>query len=253
MEKLRVNHGKRLTVEVGGRTYARIPVKTHVITAADDVGEVVRRYAGPLLRSGDILVISEKVVAITQQRAYQISQIRPSWLARFLVRFVYKSPYGIGLGSPWTMELAIREAGVLRVIVAAIVAGVAKLFGVRGVFYRVCGANIAAIDGPCDYTIPPYNRYAILGPLRPNETAQSLSEATGVPVAIIDANDLGVVVLGVSSACPERAFLAEILADNPLGQSCEQTPIGILRAARVIHVRGGAPTLRRFHRVQGRC
>jgi len=43
--------------------------------------------------------------------AFPIKDIRPSFLAKFLVKFVHKSPYGIGLGSPWTMELAIKEGG----------------------------------------------------------------------------------------------------------------------------------------------
>jgi len=251
--KLRVNRGKRLAVEVGGRAYARIPIKTHVVTAADDIVDVVRRYAVPLLHPGDVLVISEKVVSITQQRAYPISQIKPSCLARILSKFVHKSPYGIGLGSPWTMELAIREASPLRVMTAAAMAGVAKVFGARGVFYRVCGSGVAAIDGPCDYTLPPYNRYAILGPSKPDEAAESASRAAGVPVAIVDASDLGVTVLGVSSGCPEDVFLAEVLADNPLGQSYEQTPIGIVRPARYVPVRGGAVTPRRYSGGWRRC
>jgi hypothetical protein len=251
--ELRINRGKRLTVNVAGRVYARIPIKTHVIMAADDIAWVIRKYAGPLLRPGDVLVISEKVVSITQQRAYPISQIQPSWLARILAKFVHKSPYGIGLGSPWTMELAIREAGLVRVMACAVVAGAAKLFGARGVFYRACGSGVAAIDGPCDYTLPPYNRYAILGPSKPDEVAELASKAAGVPVAIVDASDLGVTVLGVSSGCPEHVFLAEVLADNPLGQSCEQTPIGIVRPARYVPVRGGAVTPRRSSVGWPRC
>jgi len=251
--KLRINRGKRLAIQVGGRAYARIPIKTHVVTAADDIVDVVQRYAGPLLHPRDVLVISEKVVSITQQRAYPISQIKPSCLARILSKFVHKSPYGIGLGSPWTMELAIGEASPLRVVTAAAMAGVAKVFGARGVFYRVCGSGVAAIDGPCDYTLPPYNRYAILGPSKPSAVAESASRVAGVPVAIVDANDLGVTVLGASSGCLERVFLAEVLADNPLGQSCEQTPIGIVRPARYVPVRGGAVTLRRSQEGWRRC
>ena len=253
MTKLQANHRKRLAVEVGKRTYARIPVRTHVISKDDDIEETVLKYAGPVLREGDIMVVSEKIVAVTQGRAYPISQIKPSWLARFLAGFVYKSPYGIGLGSPWTMELAIRETGVFRIIAASITAGVAKLFGINGVFYRICGPGASAIDGPCDYTLPPYNRYAILGPLRPNEVAQSLSEVTGVPVAVVDANDLGVSVLGVSSGCPERKLIAEVLADNPLGQSCEQTPIGIIRPIRRVSVHTSASTMRRLPRGMRKC
>ena len=82
MTKLQANHGKRLAIEVGRRTYARIPVGTHVISKDDDIVEVVLKYAGPALREGDIMVVSEKIVAITQERAYPISQIKPSWLAR---------------------------------------------------------------------------------------------------------------------------------------------------------------------------
>jgi hypothetical protein len=160
---------------------------------------------------------------------FPLNQIAPSRLARFLVRFVMRSPHGIGLGSPWTMEMAIREVGAVRIVFAAVVAGVAKLFKIKGIFYRICGANVAAIDGPCDYTLPPYDRCAILGPLRPNEVAQSLSDGINVPVAIVDANDLGVTILGASSGCPESTILQQVLADNPLGQSREQTPLGILR------------------------
>jgi len=253
MTDLSANHGKRLSVEIDGRAYARIPVKTHVIVADDDIVDAVCRYAGHLLHSGDMLMVSEKIVAITQHRAYPIDQIEPSRLARFLSRFVYKSPYGIGLANPCTMELAIREAGAPRVVAAACVAGVAKLLGVRGVFYRLCGANVAAIDGPCDYTLPPYNRYAILAPLKPNDVAQSLSDATGVPVAIVDANDLGVAVLGVSAGCPEPEFIAKNLADNPLGQSCEQTPIGIVRPVRRISVHTSGSATRRLPQGARKC
>ncbi|MDD4793575.1 MAG: coenzyme F420-0:L-glutamate ligase [Firmicutes bacterium] len=253
MTDLSANHGKSLSVEIEGRAYARIPVKTHVIAADDDIVDVVSRYAGNLLHSGDMLIVSEKIVAITQHRAYPIDQIEPSWLARFLSRFVHKSPYGIGLGSPYTMELAIREASVLRVVIAAFVAGVARLFGIRGVFYRVCGTNVAAIDGPCGYTLPPYNRYAILAPSKPNDVAQSLSDATGVPVAIVDANDLGVAVLGVSAGCPKPEFIAKILADNPLGQSCEQTPIGIVRPVRRISVHTSVSAAKRLPRGGREC
>jgi len=229
MEEVQANPGKQLTIEVTGRVYARIPIRTHVITASDKLDAIVQVYAGSLLRAGDTLVISEKMVAITQQRAFPLNEIAPSRLARFLVHFVMKSPHGVGLGSPWTMEMAIREVGAVRIVFAAVVAGVAKLLKIKGIFYRICGANVAAIDGPCDYTLPPYDRCAILGPLRPNEVAQSLSDGINVPVAIVDANDLGVTILGASSGCPESTILQQVLADNPLGQSREQTPLGILR------------------------
>lgn len=231
---IQVHHTKRNMHDVNPRSSCvvqRYPIRTHVITVEDDLFEIIQKYAVDVLRPGDILALSERVVAITQGRAYRIDEIRPRYLAHVLVRFVTKNPSGIGLARPETMELALREAGVLRILVAAAVAAVTKPFGIAGLFYRVAGHHVNAIDGPCDYTLPPYNRYAVLGPKDPDDTAERLARHVGVQVAIIDANDLGVVVLGVSNGV-DRAFVREVFRDNPLGQSTEQTPMAIVRVMR---------------------
>jgi len=229
MTELAPNPEKKLTIVVGNDHYARLPIKTQVVKEGDDMKTLVREYALPHFQDGDLLFISERIVAIAQGRAYPIKDIHPSGLAKFLVRFVHKSPYGIGLGSPWTMELAIREAGAPRILLAALAATLTKPFGIRGVFYRVIGNNINAIDGPCDYTLPPYNEYAKLGPAKPNEVASHLALTLGHPVVIIDANDLGVTVLGKSNAEISDSFCKAVFKDNPLGQSTEQTPLCIVR------------------------
>lgn len=233
MEKLQPNAGKRLLIETSLGSYARLPVRTHIITDQDDIVAVAERYAKPHLAPGDYLFVSERVVAITQGRAYPIKDIHPSSLAKLLVRFVHKSPYGIGLGSPWTMELALREAGAPRILFAALAAALTKPFGVRGVFYRVVGNNINAIDGPCSYTLPPYNDYAKLGPAEPDRVARALKAALGCDIVIIDANDLGVAILGRSDTGISEAFCKAAFKDNPLGQSSEQTPLCIVRKAAV--------------------
>lgn len=230
MDELRPNAGKSSVIATLRGHFARLPVKTHIITADDDIIEVARRYALPHLQEGDTLFISERIVAISQGRAYPIKDIRPSALAKLLVKFVHKSPYGIGLGSPWTMELAIREAGAPRMLLAALASALTKPFGIRGVFYKVVGNNINAIDGPCSYTLPPFNEYAKLGPAEPDKVAREISAALGCAVVIIDANDLGVVVLGRSSDDISHAWCGEAFKDNPLGQSSEQTPLCIVRA-----------------------
>ena len=198
--------------------------------AGEDIVELVERYVKPYAHPGDRVFISERVVAITQGRAFSIKDIKPSWLARFLVRFVRKSPYGIGLGSPWTMQLAIREVGVPRILLAAFCSAVTKPLGIRGIFYKVAGNNVNAIDGPCDYTLSPYHRYAKLGPARPHEVAREIRDTTGHETVIIDANDLGVKVLGKSSVALSEAWCCSVFRDNPLGQSSERTPICIVRA-----------------------
>jgi F420-0:gamma-glutamyl ligase-like protein len=229
MDDLKPNKGKELVIEVSGKKYARLPIKTRVIGENDNIAEVAQEYVKPYLKKNDLLFISERIVAISQGRAFKIKDIKPSRLANFLVKFVHKSPYGIGLGSPWTMELAIKEAGILRILLAAIVAAVTKPLGVKGLFYKAAGKNINAIDGPCSYTLPPYNEYAKLGPKDPEKTARAIKQILGCEVVIIDANDLGVAVLGKSDEDMPDKFCQEVFSDNPLGQSGEQTPLCLVR------------------------
>lgn len=225
-----VNDGKDLGIQVEEIWYDRLPVKTHIITDVDTVGEVLATYAKPLWQEGDIVFISEKAVACTQKRAIPMKDIHPRWLARTLCRFVYKNPYGIGLSIPETMEMALQECGVVRILFAAAVSIIGKLFGRRGWFYQIAGDKARAIDGPCDCTIPPYNEYVVLGPLDPDKAARDGAEQSGCPlVAVVDINDLGGNILGVSDSTMDRDLLVRILKDNPLGQSDEQTPLGIIR------------------------
>ena len=228
-DNLKPNPGKNLIIELDNRQYARFPIKTHIITKNDGIIDVCQKYAKPHSRNGDLLFISERIIAIMQGRAYPIREIKPSRLAKFLVKFVHKSPYGIGLGSPWTMELAIREAGKLKIIFGAFFAAVAKLFGIKGFFYKFVGKNINAIDGPCSYTLAPYNEYAKLGPANPVQVACEIRDAIGNDVVIIDANDIGVAVLGKSRDDISDEFCKKVFNDNPLGQSSEQTPLCIVR------------------------
>ena len=230
MEPL-ANEGKKLAIEIDGVSYLRIPVKTHVVMREDDLFEVVDKYTKDVRQPGDIIFVSEKVVAITQGRAFPISEIKPGWFARFLVKFVYKSPYGIGLGSPYTMQLAVEDVGVPRLLLGCAAALVTKPFGIRGVFYKVCGPRAYAIDGPCDCTIPPYNRYAKMAPKNPDKVARKLKEKLGNEVIVLDANDLNVDILGKSSKDLDVKFLKALFKDNPLGQNSQQTPVAIVRKA----------------------
>jgi F420-0:gamma-glutamyl ligase-like protein len=226
---LQPNSGKNLVIEFGDKKYERLPIKTHIITKDDNIIDVCKKYAKPYLQKNDLLFISERIVAISQGRAFPIKDIKPSALAKLLVKFVHKSPYGIGLKSPWTMELAIKEAGALRILFAATISAITKIFGLKGIFYKVVGKNINAIDGPCSYTLPPYNEYAKLGPKNPYKVAKEIQKEIENDVVIIDANDLGVAILGKSDEKIDDKLCKNIFKDNPLGQSTEQTPMCIVR------------------------
>ncbi len=222
------NEGRELHAAIDGVVYARHPVRTHLVTADDDAVEVVRRYIGSLDADVALVAVSERMVAITQGRSHPMSEIRPGRLARFLVRFVTRPGYGIGLGTPETMQLAIDEVGAPRILLAAAVSGITKPLGIHGLFYRIAGPQAAAIDGPTSYTIPPYNQSATLGPKDPDGAARALAAALDRPVAVIDANDAGCNVLGASPGL-DRQLVRRLFADNPLGQAREQTPICVVR------------------------
>ncbi len=226
---LQANPGKKLFIQVNEKKYARYPVKTSVVKKGDKISQIIKKYVKPHWQEGDFVCISEKIVAIAQGRSFLIDDIKPSRLAKFLVKFVHKSPYGIGLGSPWTMQLAIDEVGAWRMLLAATVAAVTKPFGVRGMFYKVAGKRINAIDGPCEYSLPPSHKSAKLPPKKPHVVCKKLKEIFHKDFFIIDANDLGMEVLGRSTDKYDDEFFKKLFKDNPLGQSKEQTPIAIVR------------------------
>ena len=223
------NPGKNLIIEVNGKKYARIPVKTHLITEQDkDYGKIIEKYAKDYLEPGDIIFIGERSLASCQARSYPKEKVKPGRLARFLVRFVTKSPYGIGLGSPETMQLAVEEVGAVRLFLAVFFAALTKPLGIKGVFYKIAGPQAKAVDGAADYVIPPYNTYVSKAPFRPKKTAEEISKRIGVPVAIVDVCDIGGWVMGASPGV-DKKIIVKALKDNPLGQTTEQTPFGILR------------------------
>ena len=226
------NAGKALTVQIDGSSYARIPIRTRVVMPGDDLDAFIREYAGDVVRDGYLLFVTEKIVAITQGRSYQLDEIRPRRLARFLSKYVTLTSYGIGLGMPETMEMALRECGTLRILLAAAVSAVTKLFGRRGDFYRVAGYKARSIDGPTAHTIPPYNTAVVLGPEKPKQVAQHVQRLLSVTaeVAVVDINDIGGNILGSTMDAAGEKRLVAILKDNPLGQGHESTPLGIVRA-----------------------
>lgn len=64
--------------------YARLPVRTRLITERDDLVEVVAYYTEGLVQPGDVVVLSESMVAIAQGRAILSAEIKPGFAARLL-------------------------------------------------------------------------------------------------------------------------------------------------------------------------
>lgn len=229
MDQFKANEGKELLININGEEYFRYPIKTHVIMADDKLEDIVSKYTEGIVEDGDVVFIAESVVAIMQKRAIKIVDVKPRPLATLLSKFVHKNPYGIGLSIPETMEMALVEVGTPRILWASFASAMGKIVGKRGLFYEIAGPKARDIDGPCDWTLPPYDEYVVLGPKDPQRVAEEILEKTGVEIAIVDINDLGGNVLGSTSTHYTNDEIATALKDNPLGQSAEQTPMGIIR------------------------
>lgn len=258
------NAGKRLDLEVRGDgapvMARRYPLQTGKFAVDSDMDAEVARYVGSFFTAletelaGDgpeaedhraatvgrpwNLTISEKIIAIMQGRSYFVWDVKPSWWARSLSGYVARTPAGIGLGDPVTMQLAIQEAGLPRVLAASVAGAAGKVLRRKGWFYHVVGGNVRAIDGPTEYSVYPANVSAKLPPKDPDAVAAHLNEVVraAVPEAwrptftgtvVMDANDIGRNTLG--QAAPRSARHYELqFADNPLGQGREQTPMAIV-------------------------
>lgn len=216
--------GKALEVTHNGITYKRYPVKTDLVNADTKLDEMIPVWLEGQGTAGDVLLIAESIVAISQGRGFVFSEIKTTPLARFLAKYVTKTPAGIGLGTPETMQLAIGEVGAPRIIFGAALAAITKPFGIKGVFYHVVGEKARAIDGPTAGTLPPFNEWATLSPKNPRQFAQSIQDKLGFEVIIVDANDIGQNILGAKDKA-QHALGKALCFDNPMGQGSEQTPM----------------------------
>ncbi|MGE5327724.1 MAG: hypothetical protein ACM3KH_00130 [Thiobacillus sp.] len=221
---------KQVNIEVDKKVYERIPVKTHLIGIKEPLDDIFKNSVKPLIKKGDWIAISEKVVTISQGRVVHISVVKPTRLAKLIVKGVKKYENDIGYSFPAKMQVAIWQAGYFRVAFAAVVGTLSRLIGRHGDFYRIAGNRISEIDGFNPHAMEPFNEFAMIGPGKPNAYCQWVEDTFGIPTAIIDGNNINVEVLGVSKGVPvSRAEVRKILLDNPMGQDDEKTPIMIIR------------------------
>lgn len=235
-DALVVNAGKQLEAKALGALYLRLPVKTRLVKPADGLMELLEEYVLPHLRSGDILFVSEKIVCICQNRIIATNAVETTWLAKFLSNKVHDyadAPQfrGLAHGTTQAMQLLIEEAGVPRVVCAALIATITRPLGIHGAFYHLIGKRAKSIDCPMSWTIPEYKDMAKKAPLDPDGVARSIAQRFNVETVIVDANYRGSFSLGRSSRAVSERFVREVLADNPAGQDAEMTPFLIIRKA----------------------
>jgi hypothetical protein len=218
---------------VDQRTFKRVPIKTHKVMFGEDLHGVIAKYAAVELTPSSILCLSEKFVTICQNNVRHANDVHETWLARLIVKFVTKHPNDIGYSHPKKMQVAIDLAGYPRIVAAVILGGASRLvLKRRGDFYRIAGHRIAEIDGFNPDAMPPFDQYAMLPPLRPDQTCEEIAQRFGCACYIIDGNNINVEVIGMSANMTsmgiDRALARAVMLDNPMGQNDELTPIFVL-------------------------
>ncbi|MFY9272365.1 MAG: coenzyme F420-0:L-glutamate ligase [Thermacetogeniaceae bacterium] len=203
-----------------------IPVQTKLVTPDDDLLEVIREYCGPLLQKGDILVAAETMVAITQGRLIRPENVKPGRWALFISQFIHQDG---SLSSPFALQAVMNEEGTLKVIAAFIVSAFSRVFLRRkGDFYRLAGKQAALVDDITG-TIPPFDKYIVMGPKEPEKVVAAIKERFGVEAAIIDANDLGRSQILAATEDVDHRLLLRLFKKNPAGNADQQTPLVIVR------------------------
>ncbi len=145
------NEGKNVEIEAGGVTYLRHAIKIRFITTKDSYIDVLKEYVSDIYEEGDIISISENIIISWQNKVIKREEIKIGKLATFLSKFAnQKNRGGYGVGMAINMQYAINKVGAVRVIFASIMAGITKLFGIKGVFYKIVGQEVSGLDGLYD-------------------------------------------------------------------------------------------------------
>jgi hypothetical protein len=180
-------------------------------------------------------VLTGKVVAVGQRRVCPLWEIEPGWLARMLAVVARR---GLPrLGESWTMQVALNEGGIVRVVAGTFVS---RLWPDLAQIWLP--ESVVTLFPPRPNAVPPADAAVIRGPAKPDATAAALLDALRYSLpphlvstlggcAVVSADDMGSRLLAFApgpraGAAPEPDVLvAEVFADNPAGQGMECTPI----------------------------
>lgn len=207
----------------------RIPVKTHCIMPGDDFVDIAYTYCKDIVQPGDIVVLCQKALAISQGRLRPVEEITPRPLAEFISHQLSDMSYSHGVGSPEFIEAAMQEAGTFRVALAGAVQSISRVMGRSGDFAAIAGEQVSYMRAPEPGLPAPHNSHVFLAPEDPEQVVERLGRRMGVQACIASANDLGVVQVVAHTAGVDKKLIQQVLLDNPLGQGGNLTPIGIIR------------------------
>lgn len=247
------NPGRELAIGVAGAGWLRFPVRTRVLGPADRFADTIAWYVAELVAAVGqdgrhrrqlnrpwYLAVAAKPLAVAQGRVRPLWDVRPGWWARRISAFVRERSWR-GLGNPWTMQLAIDEVGLRRLLFAAGAAACGRVVHQRGVFDRLAGAGAHAVSGPVEGSVYPANVAVAAAPREPDGAAEELLRAAraALPAELaaalagcgIVATDGSVLrVLGTAGDA-DADFYAGACADDPMGGRGARTPAVVVVSA----------------------
>ncbi len=225
------NKGKKVEIEVDGQIYLRHAIKTKFVSQGDNYLDLFRKYVYPIYEKGDIISSSEKIIALCQNRVVRREDIKIGFWAKFLAKFAcQKNRGGYGVGMAINMQYAINKVGLCKVLVASVLSGMTKLFGIKGVFYQIVGQEVAGLDGFYDGAWEEYRDIGIEIPENPKAVCNEIKDKLGISCMIVDCNDFGQEILGKSEDIQlTENNLKALIKDNPAGQGKQQTPFILIR------------------------
>ncbi|XP_024522509.1 uncharacterized protein LOC112343386 isoform X1 [Selaginella moellendorffii] len=101
------------------------PIYTHLLCHLDDPLEVLKRYALPYVKPGDVIAIGETPLAIMQGRYRHPTSLQPGLLAKLVCRLFHPTS---SLATACGMQALIDISGKLRIVFAVVIAVIARTF-----------------------------------------------------------------------------------------------------------------------------
>ena len=189
----------RKNIASAGSEFERFAIQTHFVKQGESYLELINKYVVPFYEKGDVLSISEKVISMCQDNTVSKKDVKLGFWAKFLSKFASSNNRGVAMDEPYKLQLAINLAGLPRILLASFCSAVTKLFGMKGVFYKIAGNDIDGIDGFYMHSsFDVYHDIALLNPKNPGKVCSEIENAFQVQCMIVDANDFGVNILGRS-------------------------------------------------------
>ncbi|WP_269605365.1 hypothetical protein [Prochlorococcus marinus] len=202
------------------------PIKTHILGTLDDPIDILKTYMPLNCRPTDILTIGESPLAIMQGRYIDYRNINASLISRLICKGFHPTS---SLATAPGMQTLINISGPTRVIISWLIGGIFKLFGVKGIFYRLAGEQARLIDDITG-TTPPYDKSIVLGPKDTQTFCIEVAKKLNIDVAVVDVNDLGRVKVLSTSNVNNAEIIKRALTSNPAGNANQQTPLVLIRS-----------------------